>query len=196
MLLAYPPSSDKSHPPVPLLMDPESCLTDGYIMCEADSILEQIPLLSPNKVCTNEIRLINGVREKRDLSDLYLQASSPINNNNNSHLVNKTLHRNSAIKETRDELIALNEEIRRAIIQSKKSEIISRELLDKAQTDAYLINILFMILVPLLLWFLYQFSCLSHGAFKNYKKRNSDRRWQRILSSIGDVIILTSPFQI
>lgn len=107
LFLAYPPAESNQVVDNPLLIDPESCQTEGYIMCESDSLLERIPGLTKNRICT---RLSNTrLRFKRDLEDLYTQATDPTYDL--TKIFSKTVEPSKEIKDNQFRLEALAEEL-------------------------------------------------------------------------------------
>lgn len=132
-------------------MDPESCQVRGYIMCESDSILDSIPDLSYNKLCTQGLKL--GHRFKREMSDLFLQASDPTYDL--SKIVKTTLNQNRNLNEDNHKLLELQRELDSMITQAKEESDRSTFLLREAEKTSLLIKIIFIIGIPILAWITY-----------------------------------------
>lgn len=178
LYLAYPPSSSDEIRQ-PLLIDPSSCLTEGYILCESDSILEQIAGLGQNRICTKSVRM--NSRSKREMDDLFLEAREPTYDI--SKIVLNSFKTVDAVSENRKKLEELTELLEQRIKESKIISEQSREKLKDAEKEHHVLKMLVIFSIPVC--FLCLVSILSL-IWKLNKKRleKLEKRRIKLLNSL------------
>ncbi|CAG9558013.1 unnamed protein product [Danaus chrysippus] len=170
----------------PLLVDPESCLISGFILCESDALLDTIPQLHENRICSQR-KLKEKRRVRRSSVDLFDMAQHPTYDL--SEIVQKTLNKDQKIKEAGDSITSLNKIIDQLIDESKKNTVNSKILLEQASRDDKVIKALYIIgTLVILLSFIY----LGKYAYKLVIQQKSRKLAQRTEQLVRHIASLES----
>ncbi|UHK03221.1 MAG: hypothetical protein FZCXV1_gp3 [Hangzhou zicrona caerulea xinmovirus 1] len=158
LYLAFPRSANKEIIRSPLLVDPDSCLTDGFLLCESDSILDQIPNLSLNNICTQNLKFEGRYKRATDFS-MFDAAITPAYNL--SSLITKTLSGKSG--SNLPTIDAINELIDKRIksaitqIEQSSSDLAKAETEDRNTRTVLIILLLILgalvgTAIPFIVW--------------------------------------------
>ncbi|KPJ12189.1 hypothetical protein RR48_01601 [Papilio machaon] len=170
----------------PLLIDPESCLTSGFILCESDAILETIPQLSENRICTQR-RLKNKRRNKRSSANLFDMAQHPTYDL--SQIVQKTFNKEHKIEQAGDSITSISKIIDQLIEESRKNEVNSKILLEQASRDDKIIKAFLSIgALLLLIGAIWVARSICYSLLEKKKHRSTERTEQLIrhIASLED----------
>lgn len=148
LFLAYPIYQERQETiEQPLILDPQSCMYDGFILCEADSILTSIPGIEENPLCTR-VRKLGSPRGKRSVDDLFSNARGTTYEIN--EVVQKTLSKQNENRIVRAEIESLVTKIKDIELEAqtlRNSSRISLESAERAQHRVFWLMIFILCLV-------------------------------------------------
>lgn len=180
LYLAYPIYARQEIIENPLLIDPESCLDEGYIMCESDSILSTIPGLMENKLCTQSLK---GVRSKRQVDDLFSVASGHAYDV--TQLVNKTLQTNDLPSHKSLQIEEINKRLESLIVEAFNAREQTKIALSEAATLNKRFRGCFVVGIPLLCVILIIILKEAWNRFQKVKINRKRRENERLRALLG-----------
>ncbi|UHK03304.1 MAG: hypothetical protein GuXV1_gp3 [Guiyang xinmovirus 1] len=139
--IAYKPilNSDAVTIRDPLILNPDSCLNDGFILCETDSLLTQIPYLFKNYICKQNTER-QYIRGRRSVEKNYFDVNIKPNYNISKIVKDSMMQTNSFHDQTNlTEYRALIEELRKMRDNNtKQTRLLKEKLEENEQHDKYL----------------------------------------------------------